>query len=52
MHDVKNARIFLKKMEIQTLALEDLHLGAKVTILSRCMKVTEYGDVRTRAQFE
>ena len=52
MYDVKNARIFLKKTEIPSLQLEDFYVGAKVTILSRAMKVTDYGDVRTRQKFE
>jgi nucleoside-diphosphate kinase len=52
MYDVKNSRIFLKKMEIPGLCLEDFYFGAKVTLLSRVMKVTDYGDVRTRNRFE
>lgn len=52
MYDVKNSRIFLKKMECPGIKLEDFYKGAKVTILSRVMKVTDYGDVRTRNRFE
>ena len=52
MYDVKNVRIFLKKMEIPSIQLEDFYVGSKVTILSRAMKVTDYGDVRTRQRFE
>ena len=52
MYDVKNERIFLKKTEIPSIQLEDFFVGAKVTILSRSMKVTDYGDVRTRQRFE
>jgi nucleoside-diphosphate kinase len=52
MYDVKNSRIFLKKMEVPGLCLDDLYVGAKVTILSRVHKVTDYGDVRTRNRFE
>lgn len=52
MYDVKNSRIFLKKMEIPGLKIEDFYVGAKCTILSRVMKVTDYGDVRTRNRFE
>lgn len=47
MYDVKNSRIFLKRMEIPGLQLEDLYLDAKVTILSRVLKVTAYADART-----
>jgi nucleoside-diphosphate kinase len=52
MYDVKNQRIFLKRMEIPGLKLDDFYIGAKVTILSRIHKVTDYGDVRTRNKFE
>ena len=52
MYDVKNSRIFLKRMEIPGLVIDDFYCGAKVTILSRVMKVTDYGDVRTRNRFE
>jgi nucleoside-diphosphate kinase len=51
-YDVKNQRIFLKRMEVPGLFLDDLYVGAKVTILSRCMKVTDYGDVRTKSRFD
>lgn len=52
MYDVKNQRIFLKRMEIPGLKIDDFFVGAKVTLLSRVMKVTDYGDVRTRNRFE
>ena len=39
-------------MEIPGLSLDDLYVGAKVTILSRVMKVTDCGDVRTRNRCE
>lgn len=52
MYDVKNERIFLKKMEIPSLCLDDFYVGATVTILARVMKVTDYGDVRTRNKFD
>jgi hypothetical protein len=34
-------------MQIPGLLLEDLYLDAKVTILSRVLKVTAYADART-----
>jgi len=43
--------MFLKRIEIPGLALDDLYIGAKVTILSRVMKVTDYADVRTKNRF-
>jgi nucleoside-diphosphate kinase len=52
MFDVKSARIFLKKIEVPGIKLEDFFVGAQVTILARVLKVTDYGDVRTRNAFE
>ena len=48
MYDVKNKRIFLKRQEIPTLQLDDFYVGSQVTILSRVLKVTDYGDMFTR----
>ena len=52
MYDVKNKRIFLKRQEIPTLQLDDFYVGSQVTILSRVLKVTDYGDMFTRRRFE
>ena len=52
MFDVKNARVFLKKQQIPSVQLDDFFIGSQVTILSRVLKVTDYGDVHTRKQFE
>ena len=52
MFDVKNARIFLKKQQIPSIQLDDFFIGAQVTVLSRVLKVIDYGDVATRRQFE
>ena len=52
MYDVKNKRIFLKRQEIPTLQLDDFFVGSQVTILSRVLKVTDYGDIFTRRRFE
>ena len=52
MYDVKNQRIFLKRQEIPTIQLDDFFVGSQVTILSRVLKVTDYGDIFTRRRFE
>ena len=52
MYDVKNKRIFLKRQEIPTIQLDDFFIGAQVTINSRVLKVTDYGDIFTRRRFE
>ena len=51
MYDMKNRRPFLKRCETQV-ALEDVYLGATVTIHARQLKVVEYADVYTRKAFE
>ena len=52
MFDVKNARQFLKRQEAPTVALEDFYVGANITILSRMLRIMDYGDVHTRRYFE
>lgn len=52
MYDVKLERIFLKRQEIPTLQLDDLFIGSQVTVLSRVLRVTDYGDIFTRRRFE
>jgi len=51
-YDCKNQRMFTKKQEIPSVQLDDFYVGAKVTILARVHKVTDYGDVHTRRHFE
>lgn len=51
MYDMKNRRSFLKRSETQV-RLEDIYLGATVTIHARQLKVVEYADVYTRKSFE
>lgn len=52
MHDIKNNREFLKRQCIPTVQLNDFNIGQHVTILSRVLKITDYGDVATRKLFE
>ena len=52
MFDIKNARPFLKRQQIPEVKLDDFYQGAKVTVLSRVLDVTDYGDVQTRNHFE
>ena len=52
MWDIKNSRIFLKKQQIPSIQLDDFFIGAQVTVLSRVLKVIDYGDVYTRKHFE
>ncbi|CAG9312082.1 NME7_1 [Blepharisma stoltei] len=52
MYDLKNRRIFLKRSQYPNLTLEDLYLGAAISIYSRQLKVVEYGDNFTKSHFE
>jgi len=52
MYDLKNRRIFLKRMQVPTLALSDIFLGNTITVYARQLKVVEYADVFTRSRFE
>ena len=44
--------MFLKRCEYSGITLNDLYLGAIVTVFSRQLKVADYGDVYTRKFFE
>lgn len=52
MHDVKNNRGFLKRSEYQELSLDDLHLGATITVHARQLKLVDYADAYTRRNLE
>ncbi|CAF0792128.1 unnamed protein product [Brachionus calyciflorus] len=45
--EIKTKRHFLKRSRIETINPSDLYIGSTVTILSRTMKIVEYGDVYT-----
>jgi len=48
MYDLKNRRMFLKRMAYQDIDLKDLFVGSIVTVYSRQLKIVDYGDVFTR----
>mmetsp|Transcript_47169 Transcript_47169/g.93857 ORF Transcript_47169/g.93857 Transcript_47169/m.93857 type:complete len:329 (+) Transcript_47169:73-1059(+) len=52
MFDIKSKRIFLKRMPIMDLRIEDLYVGSTVTINSRQLKVQAYSDPHTKNTFE
>lgn len=45
--EVKTKRHFLKRCKYESLRMSDLYIGSMVTILSRTMKIVEYGDAYT-----
>ncbi|KAA0200757.1 Non metastatic cells 7 protein expressed [Fasciolopsis buskii] len=48
MHDEKNNRMFLKPTKVDGLRLNDLYLGSSVTILSRTLRIVDFGDLSTK----
>uniref|UniRef100_A0A3Q0KQ90 Nucleoside diphosphate kinase n=2 Tax=Schistosoma mansoni TaxID=6183 RepID=A0A3Q0KQ90_SCHMA len=51
MHEEKTNRLFLKPTRIEGLKLSDFYLGSTVTILSRSLKIVDYGDEFTKREF-
>ncbi|XP_064376790.1 nucleoside diphosphate kinase homolog 7 isoform X2 [Dromaius novaehollandiae] len=47
MYDVKNHRAFLKRTKYDSLHLEDLFVGNKITVFSRHLSLVDYGDQYT-----
>jgi nucleoside-diphosphate kinase len=52
MYDPKNHRSFLKRTEYAEVSLNDMYIGATITILARQLKVVEYADNHTRKKLE
>ena len=46
--DLKNKRVFLRRCAFPSVSLEDLFIGAKVTVYARQMTLIEYGDSHTK----
>ena len=51
MYDIKNKRIFLKRCPYPSLDQKELFVGSTVTIFSRPLKLSAYGDVATTQHF-
>ncbi|CAI2736240.1 unnamed protein product [Schistosoma spindalis] len=51
MHEEKTNRLFLKPTRIEGLKISDFYLGSTVTILSRSLKIVDYGDETTKREF-
>ncbi|NWR85990.1 NDK7 kinase, partial [Furnarius figulus] len=47
MYDVKNHRTFLKRTQYESLHLEDLYVGSKITVFSRHLSIVDYGNLYT-----
>jgi nucleoside-diphosphate kinase len=52
MHDVKNKKIFLKRVVNKDITMKDLFLGSDISVYSRKLKIVEFGDNFTKSQLE
>ena len=50
-YDLKNRRMFLKRMAQPSISMSQLYVGAVVTVNARQLKVVDYGDTATRKKF-
>jgi len=51
MYDQKNHRPFLRRSEYAEISLNDMYIGATVTILARQLKIIDYADDHTKKQW-
>lgn len=52
MHDIKNKKVFLKRVVNKDITLKDLFLGSDISVFSRKLKIVEYGDTHTKSQLD
>ncbi len=52
MHDIKNKKVFLKKIVYADVGLKELYIGSDINIYSRKLKIVDYGDSYTKRAFE
>ena len=52
MHDVKNKKVFLKKVVYPEITTKELFIGSDINIYSRKLKIVDYGDGFTRKTLE
>lgn len=50
MYDVKNRRVFLKRCAYPSIKLEDIFIGAQLTVYARQLKVVDYADDFSRSE--
>ena len=50
-YDLKNRRMFLKRMAQPALQQTQLYIGSVVTVNARQLKLIDYGDTFTRKAF-
>ena len=52
MFDIKNQKIFLKRIKMPAITFMDMYIGNEINICSRLHKLIDYGDEYTRNFFE
>jgi len=52
MYDLKHRRLFLSRLRVDSVKLQDFQLGHTVVILSRRLLIKEYANEETRAHLE
>lgn len=52
MYDLKNKRMFMKRMSVGALSTKELYLGSIITVHSRQLKIVDYADIFTQNKFE
>jgi nucleoside-diphosphate kinase len=52
LHDVKNKKVFLKKVAYPDISTKELFIGSDIYVYSRKLKIVDYGDGFTRKLLE
>lgn len=52
MHDIKNKKVFLKRVVNKDIGLKDLYIGSDISVFARKLKVVDFGDTFTKSQLE
>jgi nucleoside-diphosphate kinase len=52
MYDLKQRRMFMKRMAVTGVTVKELYLGAIITVFSRQLRLVDYGDIFTKNKFE
>ncbi len=52
MHDIKNKKVFLKRVVNKDITTKDLFVGSDISVYSRKLKIVDFGDTFTKSQLE
>ena len=51
-YDLKNKRMFMKRMAVDGISTRELFIGSIVNVHSRQLKLVDYADIFTKQTFE